>query len=113
MYLNRRHSKFDLAMELLALLPSDPYTIPLKLIIVDLGFEKQHEVGFLLRELTKRRFRISTRNSFHGRSAYCYASGWEDAKCAAKRYMGIVYGPCWSWQERASIKGYGKTYATV
>ena len=90
-----RHPHFDMALELLAMLPKgEHHAVPLSSLASDLGYETQKPIRDLIAELKKTGYDVRTclHMQEQARAAYIHELGWADAVKAAEAYYQRVYG---------------------
>lgn len=91
MYLNKRHPKYDAAMEVLCFLPPEPACVPVNDIVADMGFEAQIAVNALFKSLGEQGITVKTMvREGTGRVAMVRRSHWLAAQAQAELYWSEV-----------------------
>lgn len=92
MLLNKNHSKYSDAMEILCSLPRSPVRVPFRLIQQDMGYDRQDQVHAQLDKLRISGLHIETANGEPGEGR-CVSIGrdsWDVAVIRANEYWDAV-----------------------
>ncbi len=90
--LKRRHRNFDMAKEVLCLLPKGPDAfVVLSDIVEDLALDAQADVRELIDQLRLLKIKIAVKHGPHGNVASIKPESWHDAQVLAKLYWIQVY----------------------